>query len=152
MGYGSWRAQMPKKIDPKLPRQVKKYLRFWRRVFCLPNWPVFYQDQDKIEDRWGSGAVAAVSVDTGNAEVKVLFRGDLVPSDDIVSRVICHEMLHWLTDEMDTFVEERLTKRDYRTFVRLLETVLETIALTLVAPERKKPSPDSWFVGDQCEH
>lgn len=136
---------MATKEDRQLERMVKKYLRVWRVAFRLPTWPVFFQPFDEVKDRWGNSAVMGIRVDTSNAEVTVAYRHDLVLDEDTISRLVCHEMLHWVLGTLDDYVEEHLSKRSYRIHTGYIETAIETIALAFVEPDRDLPMADRWY-------
>ena len=136
---------MAKKEDAQLRRLVKKYLRVWRTAFRLPIWPIFFQPFDEVKDRWGNSAVMGMVVDTSNAEVLISYRHDLVLDEDIISRLVCHEMLHWVLETLDNYVEEHLSKRSYRICTGYVETAIETIALAFTEPDRSLPMADRWY-------
>lgn len=141
---------MATKINPKLPRQIKKFIRLWKKAFGLPAWPIFYIPCERITDKWGDEALMGITVDDSNAEVKITYRPDLIPSDDVISRLICHELLHWVFDPADRYVEERFSKRDFKTYSRFMEAAVEVVALTFTDPDRSAPSTDGWFLKPEC--
>lgn len=144
---------MPKKVNSKLlERMVRKYLKLWSDRFLLPQWPVYYLEDSDMKDRWGETTLMCITIDNSNAEVRIRYRPDLVPSEDNISRLVCHEMLHWLMDTMDHYVMLHLSKKSYHIFTQYLETIIEITAIALVqAKKNERSMTRCWIVEDPDE-
>ena len=144
-----------KKYKLPLSRLIRKYIRYWRKEFKLPNWPIFYQGVKDLKSESEVGCLAIIQVNCDNNEINLRYESTLLPDEAHIKRLIAHEMLHWVLDEVDSFVRNKLDKKDFAYYREAQEKAVESIAVALSGVEQSLPAHLWWFgkVGcdDECK-
>lgn len=149
---------MPKKKKYKLPlsRLIRKYIRHWRKEFRLPNWPIFYQGVKDLKGGYSNAdCLATIMINCDSNEINLRYEATLLPDEARIRRLMAHECLHWLMDEMDNFIRNRLNNRDFKYYREVQEKAIEDIAVALSHCEQDMPGHLWWFgktaCGDECK-
>jgi hypothetical protein len=124
----------PDKVKAKIIRAaVKKY----KELLGLPNWPVYmYWAYDLKDTDEGPELAAFIDVLATDNEVHLFVNTRIVPEH--IDRVVAHEMVHWLMEELRVFSTESGANAKY--FKYLLEKVVEAVAISISQPSRKDPA------------
>lgn len=128
------------KFNRELGKAVNQAIKKWRNRFGLPSWPVFAIQEDgplKSGNLRHPRAIARVDVAEAALEVYVWYMANL--RLEVVDRVICHEMGHWIVADLWEFLHNTLNKRDYAEARRLIEHIVETYTIALIQPNRRYP-------------
>lgn len=144
-----------KKRQPPLNRLIRKYLRYWRKKFRLPDWPIFFQGVKDLKSEVASlDCLATIRINTDSNEILLKYDTGLRPDESIIKRLMAHEVLHWLFDEVDTFVGNKMSNRDHKHYRDVQEKVIEELAVALSGVEQDKPAYMWWFepTTDECKH
>ena len=145
---------MPKKKKYKLPlsRLVRKYIRYWRKEFRLPNWPIFYQG---VKDLKGSKddtpCLAIIQINCDNNEINLKYESTLRADEALIKRLMAHEILHWVLDETDNFIRNRLDDKDFAYYREVQEKAIEDIAVAMSSAEQDMPGHLWWFGKTECD-
>ena len=145
-----------KKYKLPLSRLIRKYIRYWRKEFRLPNWPIFYQGVKDLKGSEGDvDCLATIKVNCNNNEIDLKYESTLRADEALIKRLMAHEMLHWLLDEVDNFIRNRLDKKDFAYYREVQEKAIEGIAVALSGTEQDVPAHLWWFgkteCGDECK-
>lgn len=125
------------RLDPQKTRQVKASVKKYRELFGLPNWPVYYGWVAELREKDGSPELAAyVEVLPSDNEVHMYVNTRI--KLDQIDRVVAHEMVHWLLNDLQEFVFQQSDTDKENPFLKyLLERIVEAIAIAVTKPSRK---------------
>jgi len=144
-----------KKRQPSLSRLIRKYIRYWRKVFRLPDWPMFYQAVKDLKSGEDCDCLATIMINCDSNEVNLKYEATLLPDEARIKRLMAHECLHWVLDEMDNFIRNRLNDQDFKYYQEVQEKAMEDIAVALSGAEQSMPAHLWWFgkteCGDECK-
>lgn len=140
-----------KKYQLPLSRLIRKYIRYWRKEFRLPNWPIFYQGVKGLKGGEDSDCLATIQINTDSNEINLKYESTLRPDDALIKRLMAHEALHWLLDEVDNFIRNRLDTKDFRYYREVQEKAIEDIAVALSGCEQDMPAHLWWFGKTACD-
>jgi len=123
-----------------LSKETKRLIGKWRDRLGLPDWPVFFRfEPQEVMERDGNQYVGGMKVYNSDNEVSITISKDINP--ECLDWVVCHEMVHWLLDAIQCFVEAHVPdKGSQEHFDVLLDQTVEAITLALVQPERLAPA------------
>jgi len=133
-----------RRYSKALAKAISKSVRYWRRRFELPSWPVFAFEEEpgklpsELPKKGAQQAVANARVAEAVNEVYIWYRKTMRP--EAVHRVIAHEMGHWITNDLWSFLFSVLDKKNYKEARRLIEHVIETYTIALLQPDRSEPN------------
>jgi hypothetical protein len=126
-----------------LTAKAKALIKKYRGLYKPPDWPVFFQfvpDLDKEHS-------CCADIHVRDSDNEVLISLDAGVSEDALPRILAHEMAHWLTHDVDMFVNKLLDGnqplKDYWADI-LLERLVEGITLSVCPTESKKPLSETW--------
>lgn len=139
-----------KKYKLPLSRLIRKYIRYWRREFRLPNWPIFYQGVKDLKGE-DSDCLATIQINCDSNEVNLKYESTLRADEAHIKRLMAHECLHWLLDEADNFIRNRLDKQDFAYYREVQEKAIEDIAVALSHCEQDMPAHLWWFGKTACD-
>ena len=140
-----------KKYKLPLSRLIRKYIRYWRREFRLPNWPVFYQGIKDLKGGEDTDCLATIQINCDSNEINLKYDTSLRPDEALIKRLMAHEALHWVLDETDNFIRNRLDKKDFAYYREVQEKAIEDISVALSGTEQSMPSHLWWFGKTACD-
>lgn len=141
-----------KKYKLPLSRLIRKYIRYWRKEFRLPNWPIFYQGVKDLKGSEGdTDCLATVQVNCDSNEINLKYEATLRPNEAAIKRLMAHECLHWVLDEVDNFIRHKLDKTDFAYYREVQEKAIEDIAVALSHCEQDMPAHLWWFGKTACD-
>ena len=141
-----------KKYKLPLSRLIRKYLRYWRKEFRLPNWPIFYQGVKDLKGSEGdTDCLATVQINCDSNEINLKYESTLRPNEAAIKRLMAHECLHWVLDEVDNFIRHKLDKTDFAYYREVQEKAIEDIAVALSGAEQDMPAHLWWFGKTECD-
>lgn len=151
------KVESKKKVRaPTLRMLIRKYIRLYYKKFRLPNWPMFFRGvPDLITGETGLKVLAHIVVNTEDNQVMVSYDTKLRPDETVISRLMAHEMLHWVFDAVDTFVEDKMSAEDVNHYRNIQEIAIETVAIALANARQETSCPEWWFKEGSavsCEH
>lgn len=141
-----------KKYKLPLSRLIRKYIRYWRKEFRLPNWPIFYQGVKDLQNNGGEGCLATIQINCDSNEVNLKYEATLRADEALIKRLMAHEALHWVMDEVDNFIRNRLSDQDFAYYREVQEKAIEDIAVALSHCEQDMPAHLWWFGKTECDN
>lgn len=125
------------RLDPAKPKAVKAAVRKYRELLGLPNWPVYYGWVAELKEKDDGPELAAyVSVMPADNEVHMYLNSRIKLEQ--IDRVVCHEMVHWLLNDLQEFVFQQSEDGKENCFLKyLMERTVEAIAIAITNPSRE---------------